>query len=291
MYDIIGDIHGRAEALKRLLDTLGYHNGNNGYEHATRKAVFLGDFINKGRETKEVLEIVKGMVDHKAAYAVLGNHELYLIGFFTRNAQNEYIRPRTPENTIQHLPTFESFHEQEATLLTYIEWFKTLPLFLDFGLCRIAHAFWHQESINFLQQNYPQACLSDLLLHHLTPGSAEWRAVHELLVGLKLPLPTEGESFKAKWWLLGKTNRYEELSIRPDEAKKDITVSAQVNIVEYSYPENEIPFFFGHYNLPGKPYLIGSNYCCLDFSWPDQAIIPAYRWHGETTLDQAHFVF
>jgi hypothetical protein len=48
LYDLIGDIHGHADALRRLLATLGYTRHQGGYRHSDRRAIFLGDFIDRG---------------------------------------------------------------------------------------------------------------------------------------------------------------------------------------------------------------------------------------------------
>lgn len=294
MYDIIGDIHGKAEVLKNLLNRLGYSKVQGYYQHPERKVIFLGDFINKGCSTKEVLEIVKAMIDHSAAYAIIGNHELYLVGYFTKNRYGEYVRPHTPENTEQHRATFEAFRDYEAQLHEYVAWFKTLPLYLDIEGCRIVHAFWHQKSIAFLQQNYPENCLSDRLLNRLVPSaSQEWEAVYELLVGLKLKLPAQagGQAFKTRWWRLNDSDRYYDLAIRPDASKGNIKVPVSIDIAEYIYPQSEKPLFFGHYNLPGTPFLTGQNHCCLDFSLSDKEIIPAYRWDGEQQLEASRIIY
>ena len=43
-YDVIGDIHGHADELIKLLLHLGYHESSSGYCHKERKVIFLGDF-------------------------------------------------------------------------------------------------------------------------------------------------------------------------------------------------------------------------------------------------------
>ena len=49
MYDIIGDVHGQADMLKELLRQIGYTTKNGVYSHPERKAVFVGDFINRAQ--------------------------------------------------------------------------------------------------------------------------------------------------------------------------------------------------------------------------------------------------
>ena len=50
MYDLIGDIHGHAEELEKLLVHLGYSMSDSGYSHPERKVIFLGDFIDRGEK-------------------------------------------------------------------------------------------------------------------------------------------------------------------------------------------------------------------------------------------------
>jgi hypothetical protein len=83
MYDLIGDIHGHADALERLLKQLGYARQKGVYGHPDRRAIFLGDFIDRGPKIRETLEIVRPMVESGTALSVMGNHELNALAFNT----------------------------------------------------------------------------------------------------------------------------------------------------------------------------------------------------------------
>lgn len=77
-YDLIGDIHGHADELVQLLQHLRYSHSATGYQHETRKVIFLGDFIDRGehlRQHREVLDTVMTMIESGHALAVMGNHE------------------------------------------------------------------------------------------------------------------------------------------------------------------------------------------------------------------------
>lgn len=83
-FDIIGDIHGCADELQDLLAALGYDVawGETGGERsvvvtppASRKAVFVGDLVDRGPNSPDVLRIVMSMVAAETAYCVQGNHE------------------------------------------------------------------------------------------------------------------------------------------------------------------------------------------------------------------------
>ncbi len=79
MYDIIGDVHGHYRPLKKILTRLGYIKTELGYSHPNRKAIFVGDFINRGPEIRKTLRKIRTMVENGNALAILGNHELNAI--------------------------------------------------------------------------------------------------------------------------------------------------------------------------------------------------------------------
>ena len=70
-YDIIGDIHGHARTLEAFLLKLSYHLQDGVYRHPGRRAIFLGDFIDRGPHQAETLGIVRAMVDSGSAMAVM----------------------------------------------------------------------------------------------------------------------------------------------------------------------------------------------------------------------------
>jgi protein phosphatase len=80
-FDIIGDVHGCATELESLLDTLGYVRDAEGvHRHpGGRKAVFVGDLVDRGPRTPDVLRIAMAMVAAGTALAVPGNHDLKLV--------------------------------------------------------------------------------------------------------------------------------------------------------------------------------------------------------------------
>ena len=71
-FDIIGDVHGEADALQRLLDNLGYAPVDGCWQHSSRRVIFLGDFIDRGPEQRRVLEVVIPMVQSGNALAYRG---------------------------------------------------------------------------------------------------------------------------------------------------------------------------------------------------------------------------
>ncbi|MCO1660199.1 polynucleotide kinase-phosphatase [Pseudonocardia humida] len=85
-FDVVGDVHGCREELEVLLGELGYvvrHDGDGravGARHpARRRAVFVGDLVDRGPDTPGVLRLVMGMVADGDAFCVSGNHEAKLV--------------------------------------------------------------------------------------------------------------------------------------------------------------------------------------------------------------------
>lgn len=76
-FDIIGDIHGCFDELRALLTELGYDN--EGRHPEGRKAVFLGDLVDRGPKIPAVLKLVMNMTASGRALAVPGNHDMKLM--------------------------------------------------------------------------------------------------------------------------------------------------------------------------------------------------------------------
>ena len=79
-FDIIGDVHGCCDELEALLQQLGYaRNGDGAWSHAEgRKAVFVGDLVDRGPRIVDTLKTVMTMSQAGAALCVPGNHDIKL---------------------------------------------------------------------------------------------------------------------------------------------------------------------------------------------------------------------
>jgi protein phosphatase len=97
-FDIIGDVHGCAGELEGLLGRLGYavesaeRDGQASYRVTPplgRKAVFVGDLVDRGPRIVDTLRLVMAMVEDGAALCVLGNHEAK----FDRWLQGREVKP------------------------------------------------------------------------------------------------------------------------------------------------------------------------------------------------------
>ena len=90
-FDIIGDVHGCIDELRELLIALGYSvniveadQANFGFKvipPENRKVIFVGDLVDRGPDSPNVLRLVMSMVNSGVAYCVPGNHDLKLQKF------------------------------------------------------------------------------------------------------------------------------------------------------------------------------------------------------------------
>jgi polynucleotide kinase-phosphatase len=90
-FDIIGDVHGCFDELLELLQKLGYEIGERADVSSAkdgvgklrhpqgRKAVFVGDLVDRGPKIAEVLKLVMGAVEDGTALSVPGNHDMKLM--------------------------------------------------------------------------------------------------------------------------------------------------------------------------------------------------------------------
>ncbi|WNV76280.1 polynucleotide kinase-phosphatase [Geodermatophilus sp. DSM 44513] len=85
-FDVVGDVHGCRAELETLLGELGYtlrrdERGRpvDAAHPAGRRAVFVGDLVDRGPDSPGVLRLVMGMVAAGHALCVPGNHEAKLV--------------------------------------------------------------------------------------------------------------------------------------------------------------------------------------------------------------------
>ena len=146
-FDLIGDVHGCYEELKELLTALGYTPDAEGiYRHAEgRRAVFLGDLVDRGPQVVPVVRLVQGMMRAGTALCVPGNHDIKLARALKGNRVTVSHGLQESLDQIENLP--ES--ERESFKTDYIAWADALVshFWLDGGKLCAAHAGMKEEYI------------------------------------------------------------------------------------------------------------------------------------------------
>jgi hypothetical protein len=301
-YDIIGDIHGHAKPLRALLEKLGYREVNGAYAHPERKVIFLGDFVDRGPRIREVLQIVRGMTDSGAAKAIQGNHEFNALSYSTTDGKGDFLRPHNDKNTKQHRATLDQIagpHPQEWA--GWLDWFRTLPLFLDLGGLRAVHAAWDDQAVALARDVGPLTA-QKLALLLADKKSPHGRMKEILLNGLELTLPgelaiadKEGEKrseIRTAWWLDFRGKTYQDIVFPAADGAPPVLLSPALAEEHEAYPPDAPPIFMGHYWLPpvDPPILQAKNVAIIDYSVAKDGNLVAYRWDGEKELDPKKFV-
>jgi hypothetical protein len=314
-YDLIGDVHGCANTLERLLQKLGYSKHKGIYQHAKRRVIFVGDIIDRGPRIREALALVHGMVQQGSAHMVLGNHEFNAITYCTKvelpaPGKVEYLRSHTPGHTRQIIETLEQFAHYATEWHDYIEWFKTLPLFMEFGeqnagnVFRVVHACWDHELISVHKDRFGSGHFdTQFIIEAAQKNSLAARIKQRLTSGVDMPLPPgisvlssdgyERNNFRTKFWA-HHAQTYGDLLFQPDplpHAIANARISKHHRAQMINYGLAEPPLFVGHYWLKGKPKPIANNIACLDYSAVKYGRLVAYRMDGEQQLQAKNFVW
>ena len=143
-FDIIGDVHGCFDELVELLATLGYQLQDGGiYQPPTgRKAVFLGDLVDRGPKIPEVVRLVMDMKKAGYALCVPGNHDVkFMRAVWGKNVQITH----GVADSLQQFEIYEKFYRGFNRVA--VEFFDDLVshYVLDDGNLVVAHAGMKEE--------------------------------------------------------------------------------------------------------------------------------------------------
>lgn len=294
--DVIGDVHGCFDALEALLRRMGYARTGRAWRHPERRAVFVGDLIDRGPQQVEVVNAVRAMVDSGAAVMCLGNHEWNAIGWATPNGGDGFLRAHTAKNLKQHEAFLAQVGERSDDHRLMIEWFRSLPMWIEFDGLRVVHACWDPASMAVLGGS-PQVTDALITQAHIH-GRPEYDAVETLLKGIEVELPN-GASFEDKdghvrhhariqWWreptrtFRNSTMAVDRKADLPDEPLPDGLASRR--------DDDPRPVLFGHYWNNGIVGALTTGSACIDYSAVRGGELVAYRWSGEAELSNTNFL-
>jgi protein phosphatase len=143
-FDIIGDVHGCADELETLLSKLGYAVSWNGKDVTVtppegRRAIFVGDLVDRGPRSPDALRIAKHMVDAGTGMVVVGNHDDKL---------KRHLDGRAVKVSHGLAETIEQFAEEPPEFAAEMrQWLDRLisHYVLDGGKLVVAHAGLKEE--------------------------------------------------------------------------------------------------------------------------------------------------
>jgi hypothetical protein len=239
------------------------------------------------------------MIDAGTAIALMGNHEYNALAFHHPQAVDSYLRQHNCKHRVQHAQTLAQFFFHREEWQTYLEWFYTLPLFVELDGLRAVHACWDDDHINWLKAHNLQHLNPAFLEKAHIRNSLEYTVMDETLKGKEVGIPEEfawkdkdgnlRRKNRIKWWI--------DLAVSPlfETALFDCPEPMRTQAIGrenfYTYPKSAPPVSIGHYWLTNKaPELQSSNVVCLDYSIAKEGMLVAYRWNTGEELNPENFV-
>jgi hypothetical protein len=304
-YDVIGDIHGYAERLEELLQLMDYVKRDGTWMHAELKAVFVGDYVDRGPENLRTCRIVMAMVEAGAAYAVMGNHDFNAVCLATPDPDQPgaFLRPHTGKNLYQAKATRAEMEKNPAEAAVVIAWLRALPLWFEAKDIHVVHAGWSAQRMSelapFLDERgaLTQAGLS----RAARKGDSIHSAREYILNGPEAKLPL-GISYRdpdghvrsdgrLAWWRAGTDGLTWREAFVGDEV-------ARIQIPEIPLPPGLLdrweltkPVLFGHYWMQAPLAVLTPLHACVDASVAKGGRLAAYRSSGAAQLDPEGFLY
>ena len=308
-FDLIGDVHGCGNTLRRLLELMGYSRQSGAlkgaWRHpAGRQVIFVGDILDRGPRVRQALHDVRGMIEAGTAHMVLGNHEYNALAYSTVNAAGQPLRSHSSRHQRVIQETLDQFEAWPNEWQDFLNWFMTLPLALDLETLRVVHACWDNALMPSFFEKYPDGKMTpEFLQASAIVGTDEFKVVDRCTRGTWLRLP-EGKTqvsgdgfirdrFRTSYWI-NEPRTWGDVLFQPDRLSPETEatlISEDDQRRLCFYPTEDKPLFFGHYWCQGFPSVIRSNLACLDYSAVKYGRLVAYRFDGEARLDAQKFVW
>lgn len=126
---VIGDIHGCLPTLTKLLDRIVFSTTDSLY--------LLGDLIDRGTDSKGVIDLIRNL--KKSGHnvnSIMGNHEAMMLHTLKDPGYLQYWKSQGGKETM------ESFGLDKPAQLSYeyLEFFRSLPFYLEIGNFLLVHA-------------------------------------------------------------------------------------------------------------------------------------------------------
>lgn len=304
-YDVIGDVHGHAAALEKLLSAMGYVCRDGVYAHSERIAIFVGDYVDRGSENLRSCRIIMDMCAARSAIAVMGNHDFNAVCLSTPdpNKPGQFLRKHTVKNLRQVAATRAEMQQSPFEATQVLSWMQGLPLWLDMPDLRVAHAAWSGKAIAvlrpFLDAN--RALTKDGLMRAARNGDQVCDAREILLNGPEVKLPfaisyidKDGNSrseARIAWWNLGARRlTWREALVLNEEVCAKLPDEPIPNDMR-GEDNDPRPILFGHYWMKAPLSILSGRYVCVDASVARGGPLAAYRYSGERELTSENFQY
>lgn len=275
--DVISDVHGDHASLCILLESLGYRRQAGSWRARGRLAVFCGDLVDRGPESRRVVETARRMVDDGQALAVMGNHELNMVLFHSETGGRP-LKAREGKAWSSHLATVRSYEGNTRQMREDTQWLAELPFWLELPALRVTHASWIQSFIDRIRKGLPEGHNYDTLAGVFREGGSLAEDITHLLKGPKFRLPPplcvqdwrgrEVETVLLAWWLGFQDARYVTEIAFPGYVSLptvELPLWARAVLCAHAGYLPEAPLVVvGHYRVPMANFRLQKNVICIN---------------------------
>jgi serine/threonine protein phosphatase 1 len=130
---IVGDVHGCLEMLKRLMDSIGW-------SPETDRLIFLGDFIDRGTQSRGVIDyVIEVSKLSERVECLMGNHERILLDFLDGKDTNTFFL----NGGMATLNSYRTEQQRYGGFLIpdeHLRFFRSLKLLIELDDYYVVHA-------------------------------------------------------------------------------------------------------------------------------------------------------
>lgn len=126
-YYAIADLHGRFDLLLKAVDSIYQHAGSPDY-----KIITLGDYIDRGPESKDVIEYLRNQDEH--FICLQGNHEAMMVETITKPLMPGWWIGNGGDETLRSYGwggAPYSVYSYEVVPKAHLDWMASLPLYRE----------------------------------------------------------------------------------------------------------------------------------------------------------------
>ncbi|SFB87157.1 Calcineurin-like phosphoesterase [Marinospirillum celere] len=289
-FDVIGDLHGEARLLDKLLAQLGYTLDQGVRVHPERQAIFVGDLIDKGPQSGLVLQQVRKMVERGAARMVVGNHELNWLRTFhdlpleadAPEYAEELMAAMLQSSQSDYYQLAEDFAGDAEALAAHFQWLKRQPLWIDEPHLKVVHACWDEAAMDYLRQEQVFSLDDRALDACMARENDLYYALDLLVAGCehqtlaeRSPAGFATRRYRVRWWQ----------EVLPDYERFRLPLKEG-----WQAPAGlSAPVFFGHYSLQIQPMPISAQQVCVDFGVAYGGPLVAFNYRPGRRPEPQHF--
>lgn len=222
----IGDIHGHYVGLRHLLDKVNPTDDDQIY--------FVGDLIDRGPQSAKVVSYVR----EQGFSCVIGNHEQLLLDAFAKTQDASHTLQAWLYSGGQS--TLASYDRDVELLSEHMEWFRTLPLYLDLEDIWLVHAGL-DPTLTIAEQTAEECCwIRDVFHSAPAPYFQNKLIITGHTITFTFPDIEPGQIVEGPGWLDIDTGAYHPKSGWLTAVDIDNEIVYQYNVFEAVYRERSL---------------------------------------------------